>query len=152
MVGHHDPSLFIPRANFQPAPRSESIRVNPCLENLSREASHRHHSAPAVLILLHLFVNIISNNAPRFHSNADDIPELLFLRGLAPICLSFASCQNIRVELTAKFIQTIDLGAVCEDPQTIKIFHNDLNTVFWFFRGGLSISLYMQKSTICCEI
>ncbi len=98
------------------------------------------------MILLHLFVNIISDNAPRFHSNANDIPELLFLRGLAPICFSFASCQDIGVEFPEKFIQTIDLGAVREDPQTIKIFHNDSNTVVWFFTGGLSISLYTQKN------
>jgi hypothetical protein len=98
-----------------------------------------------MLIALHPFVNIISNNAPSFHSNSYDIPELLLIRGLAPSRLSFSSCQNIGVELPAKFIQAIDIGAFREDTQTIKIFHNDSNAVVWVLLGCLSIRLLMHK-------
>jgi hypothetical protein len=68
-----------------------------------------------MLAALLLFANIISNHAPVFHFKTYEIPELLVVGGLAPICLGFASCQNIRVELPAKFIQTIDLCAFCKN-------------------------------------
>jgi hypothetical protein len=48
-------------------------------------------------------------------SHAYYMAELLFLRSLTPICLSLVSCQNVSVELTAKFVQAVDLCAFCED-------------------------------------
>jgi hypothetical protein len=86
-----------------------------CLNYLSREASHHHHSASAILILMHPLINIVSNNTSSFHTYPYYIPELLFLESLMPICLSLAACQNIGVELTAKFIQAVDLHAFCDD-------------------------------------
>ena len=67
-----------------------------------------------MLILLHPFIYIVSNNAPSVHANANNIPKLLFLSSLGPICLGLASCQNIGVELAAELIQTIDLCAFGE--------------------------------------
>ena len=141
MAGHNDPSCFISRAGFHPAPTPEFVWVDPGFGNLGRESPHCHHSAPAMLIVFHPFVNIISNHAPIFHSNTYEIPELLFVGGLAPIRLGFASCQNIGVELPAKFIQTIDFCAFRKDVQTIKVFHNDPNAVVWFLLECLSIHL-----------
>jgi hypothetical protein len=106
--------------NFQPAPASESVRVNPCLKNLSREASHSHHITPTMLILLHPFVNIMSKNAPRFHSHANDITELLLLRGLAPIRLSFASCQNIGVNCRQSLFKLLILEPFVKIPKLLK--------------------------------
>jgi hypothetical protein len=148
LVGHRDPSLFIPRANFQPAPTSESVRVNPCLKNLSREASDRHHSTPTVLILPHSFVNIISNNAPRFLSNTDDIPELVFLRGLAPICLSFACCQNIGVELPAKLFKLLILVLFVKIPKLLKFSIKTQIQLSGFSRGACLYPCIRKKSPI----
>jgi hypothetical protein len=94
---------------------SMPIRVNSCLDDLSREASHRHHSASARLIPLHPFINVVSNNTPGLHTHTYYIPELLFLGRLMQIYLSLATCQNIGVELMAKFVQAADLCAFCED-------------------------------------
>jgi hypothetical protein len=103
--------FFISRANPQLTPTSKPVRVNSCLDDLSREAFHCHHSASAILIPLHLLIDVVSNNTPGLHTQAYYIPELLFLGSLTPICLSLASCQNVSVELTAKFVQAVDLCA-----------------------------------------
>jgi hypothetical protein len=114
--------VFISRANSQPTPTSEPVRVKSCLDCLSREASHCYHIASAILIPLHLLVNIVSNNTSGFHTHPYYIPELLFLGSLTPICLSLATYQNIGVELMATFIQAVDLHAFCEDsPVQLKI-------------------------------
>jgi hypothetical protein len=145
LVGHNNPSCFIPRADFHPAQTPEFVRINPSFGNLSRESPNCHHSEPTMLIMLHLLVNIISNHAPIFHPNSYEIPESLFVGGLAPTCLGFASCQNIGVELLAKFIQAIDFSAFRKDIQTIKVFHNDPNAAVWFLLGCLSIHLYTHE-------
>jgi hypothetical protein len=62
-----------------------------------------------MLIPLHPFIYIVSNNAPSLHANANKIPKLLLLGSLAPICLGLASCQNIGVELAEELIQIIGL-------------------------------------------
>jgi hypothetical protein len=126
---------------------SKPIRVNSCLDYLSREESHCHHSASAILIQLHPLINVVSNNTSSFHTNLYNIPELLFLGSLTPICLILTACQNIGVELTAKFIQAVDLCAFCEDSQTIKKFYYDLNVVVGFFTGCLSIILHSQEAS-----
>ena len=113
------------------------VQIDPGFGDLGGELPHCHHSAPAMLIVLHPFVNVIHNYTPIFHSNPYEIPELLFIGGLVPICLGFASCQYIGVELPAKFIQTIDLCDFCKDTQTIKIFHNDPNAIVRFCLGPL---------------
>jgi hypothetical protein len=95
--------------------------------------------------VLHPFVDVIHYYTPIFHSNPYEITELLFVGGLAPICLGFASCQNIGVESPAKFIQTIDLCAFCKDAQTIKILHDDLNAIVRFPLGCLSIYLCLHE-------
>jgi hypothetical protein len=95
---------------------SEPVRVNSCLNDLRREASHCHHSTSTILILLHSFINLlVSNNTSGLHTHAYYIPKLLFLGSLTPICLSLETCQNIGVKLTAKFVQAFDLCAFCED-------------------------------------
>jgi hypothetical protein len=88
------------------------------------------------MIPLYPLINIVSNNTSCFHTNRYNIPELLFLGSLMPICLSLAAFQNIGVELTAKFIQAVDLCAFCEDSQTIKFFHNDSNALVGFLLGA----------------
>jgi hypothetical protein len=98
-----------------------------------------------MLLVLHPFVNIISNHAPIFHSNTYEIPKWLFVGGLTSIRLGFASCQNIGVEMPAKFVQTIDLCAFCKDAQTTKVLHYNTNAVVWFLLGCLSIQLHTHK-------
>ncbi len=88
---------------------AEPVRVNSCLNDLSREAYHCHHSTSAILILLHLLINIVSNNTPGLHTHAYYITELLFQGSLTPIRPSLATCQNISVELTANFVQAVVL-------------------------------------------
>ena len=68
-----------------------------------------------MLITLHLFVYIVRNNAPSLHANANNVPKLLLLGSLVPICLGLASWQNVGVELLAELIQTIDLCAFGEN-------------------------------------
>ncbi len=87
---------------------------------LRREVSHHHHSTSAILIPLHPLIKVVSNNTPGLHTHTYYIPELLFLRSLMPICLSLATCQNIGVELTAKFIQAVDLCAFVKTPKLLK--------------------------------
>ncbi len=67
-----------------------------------------------MLIPLHPIIYIVSNNAPSLNANAINIPKLLLLGSLAPICLGLASIQNIGVELVAELIQSIDLCAIGE--------------------------------------
>ena len=131
----------------------EFVRIKPGFGNLRGESPHCHHSAPAMLIALHRFVNVLHNYTPIFHSNPNGIPELLFVGGLVPIRLGVASCQNIGVELPAKFIQTIDLCAFCKDAKTIKFLHDDPNAIVWFLLGCLSpYACVRMKTPICCEI
>ncbi len=92
LVGHNDPSCFIFRPDFHPAPTPKFVRINAGFGNLRGESPDSHHSASAMLISLHTFVNITRNHAPIFHAHPYEIPELLFIRGLAPIRLGFASC------------------------------------------------------------
>jgi hypothetical protein len=68
-----------------------------------------------MLISLHMFIDIMGNNAPSVHSNSNDVSELLFFPGFSSIRLGLASCKNISVELSTELIQTIDLHAFCED-------------------------------------
>ncbi len=89
--------------------------IDPQFYNLGRATSYCHHCTPTVLITLHPFVYIVRNNAPSLHANANNIPKLLLLGSLAPICLGLASCQNVSVELSAELIQTIDLCAFGEN-------------------------------------
>ncbi len=114
-VDHDYSGFFISRADCQPTPTSKPVRFNFCLNDLSREASHRHHSASAILIPLHPFSNVVRDNTPGLHTHAYYIPELLFLGSMPPICLSLGSCQNVSVELTAKFVQAVHLCFFCED-------------------------------------
>jgi hypothetical protein len=62
----------------------------------------------------------VSNTTPGLHTHAYYIPELLILGSLTPICLSHATCQNIGVELMAKFIQAVDLCAFLKTPKLLK--------------------------------
>jgi hypothetical protein len=99
---------------------SENVRVDSCLDDLSREASHCHHSVSAILIPLHLLINIVSDNTPGLHTHAYYIPELLFLGSLTPICLSLASCQNVSVELMAKLFKLLIFVPFVMTPKLLK--------------------------------
>jgi hypothetical protein len=145
LAGHNDPSCFISRAGFHPAPTPEFVWVDPGFGNLGRESPNCHHSAPAMLIVLHPFVNIISNHAPIFHSNTYEIPELLFVGGLAPIRLGFASCQNIGDCRQSLFKLLIFVPFV------------KFSIMTQIQSSGFSWSAYPytcvhMKSPICCEI
>jgi hypothetical protein len=85
------------------------------------------------------------NYTSSIHTNSNNIHELLFLGSLAPICLGIASCQNICVELTAKFIQLINLHSFCENPQTINFFHYHVDAIVWLFSGCLRICWLTPK-------
>jgi hypothetical protein len=123
---------FFARADFQLAPMTKTGRVDSRFNNLGREVSHRHHCAPTMLVPLHLFIDIMGDDALSVHSNSNDISELLFLPCLSPICLGLSASQNISVELSAEFIQTVDLRAFCENPQTVEILHNHSDAIVRF--------------------
>ncbi len=112
--------FFISRANSQPAPTSEPVRVNSCLDDLSREASHCHHSAFAILILLHPLIDVVSNYTPGLHTHAYDVPELLFLGSLAPICLSLASCQNSVLNWWQRLFHLLIFVPFVKTPNLLK--------------------------------
>jgi hypothetical protein len=57
-----------------------------------------------MLVSLHALVNIICDYAPIFHAHSYEILKLLFIRGLAPIRLGFASRLNVCVVFPAEFI------------------------------------------------
>ena len=99
-----------------------------------------------MLILLHTFIYIVGNYTSSIHPNSNHIPELLFLSSLAQICLGLASCQNICVELMAKFVQLVNLCSFCENPQTIKIFHYHADAIIWLFPRGPSHMLAHAKN------
>jgi hypothetical protein len=90
----------------------------------------------------------VGNYTSNFHTNSNNIPELFFLGSLAPICLGLAACQNICVELMAKFVQLINLRAFYEKLQTIKIFHYHSDAIIWLFPGCLPICWLMPKIPI----
>ncbi len=112
--------VFISRADSQPTPTSELVKVNSRLNDLSRGVSHCHRSAFTILIPLHPLINVVSNNTPGLRTHAYNIPDLLFLRSLMPICLSLASCQNVSVELTAKFVQAVGLCSFAKTSKLLK--------------------------------
>ena len=82
-----------------------------------------------MLILLHTFIDVVGDDAPCLHTNTDDVLELLLFRSLASIRLGLAASQNVGVELSTEFVQTVNFCAICENTQTIEILHNKTNTV-----------------------
>jgi hypothetical protein len=99
---------------------SEPIRVNSCLDDLSSEASYCHHNASAILIPLHLLINVVSKNTPGLHTHAYYIPEMVFPRSLTPICLSLATWQNIGVELMANLFKLLIFVPFVKTPRLLK--------------------------------
>jgi hypothetical protein len=65
---------------------------------------------------------------------------------LLPICLGLAASQNISVELSAEFIQTVDLCAFCENSQTVEILHNHLDAIVRLFSRSFSLCGFAQKN------
>ncbi len=152
LVCHYYSDLFFARANFKPAPMTKTGWVDSQFNDHSREASHCHHRASTMLILLHLFIDIMGDNALSVHSNSNDISELLFLPCLLPICLGLVASQNISVELSAEFIQTVDICAFCENSQTVEILHNHSDAIVRLFSRSFSIWGFAQKKSICWDI
>ncbi len=136
---------FIARTNFQPAPMPKAVRVDSQLYHLSRKPSHCNHCAATMLIPLYSLIDIMSNDASSVDSHTNYIFELLIFGCLPPVFLSLATCQNICVELIAKFIQTINLCPLCEAPQTIEVFHNHSDAIVRLIPGCFSICRLAQK-------
>jgi hypothetical protein len=145
LICHHNSGFFIATAHLKPAPAAKAGRVNSWLCHLGSKASHCHHCATTMLILLHLFFYIVGNYTSSIHTNPNNIPVLLLLGSLVPICLGLAAYQNICVELMAKFIQSINLHPFCEHPQTINIFHCHADAIIWLFPGCLPICWLVPK-------
>jgi hypothetical protein len=92
-----------------------------------------------MLILLHTFIDVVGNNAPGLHTNADDVSEFLLIRSLAPISLSIPASQNVGVELSSEFVQSVNFCAFCENTQTIEVLHNQTDAVVGLYPRCLSI-------------
>ncbi len=98
-----------------------------------------------MLIPLHTFIDVVGDNAPGLHTNADDVSELLLIRSLAPILLSLAASQNVSVELSTEFVQTVNFCAFCENTQTIEVLHNQTDAVVGLYSRCMSICGRMHE-------
>jgi hypothetical protein len=103
------------------------------------------HCAAIVLIPLPSVIDIVSNNVSSVYTQTNNVFELLILGCLPPVYLNLATCQDICVGLMAKFIQTVNLCPLHEDPQIIEIFHNHADAIVRLILGCFSICRLAQK-------
>ncbi len=92
-----------------------------------------------MLIPLHTFIDVVGDNTPGLHTDADDVSELLLIRSLAPIRLSLAASQNFGVELSTEYVQTVNFCAFCENTQTIEVLHNQTDADVGLYPRCLSV-------------